>query len=205
MKVWKAISIRPDALVVRQPDRPTAAGGLLPPGLQWLAFCQGRAWIPFDLSAPDRHRPRQRAGLSAPDTKARNAHVPDLEEISGLYPGGLPAAGGTEGADLAGAGGVEREYTLFTVSQFLRRGQRRKDLLNPALRVTMQAVIYIKNAPRPSREIVSGKGQGVFLTTGATTDGGVTHGYKSEIECRKEREISPFRAAVCRCSSILCE
>ena len=95
---------------------------------------------------------------------------------------------------------------LFVYSpQFLRHGRRRKYLPNPDVRVTMQADKDTKNAPRPSREIVAGKGQGVFLTTGATTDGGVTHGYKSEIECRKEREISPFRAAVCRCSSILCE
>ena len=59
---------------------------------------------------------------------------------------------------------------LFTAPQFLRCGQRRKDLLNPALRVTMQTVRGMKNAPCPNRETVSGKGQGAFLTTGRTTD-----------------------------------
>lgn len=76
---------------------------------------------------------------------------------------------------------------LFTALQFLRRGQRRKGLLNPALRVTMQAVRDMKNAPSLSRETVSGKGQGAFLTTGATTDNGVPHGDLSPKEWRKER------------------
>ena len=98
-----------------------------------------------------------------------------MEEISGLYPGGLLAVGGAEGADLAGAGKIE-DLHLFTAPQFLRRGQRRKDLLNLSLRVTMQAVRGMKNAPSPSRETVSGKGVGAFLTTGATTDSGVPHG-----------------------------
>ena len=40
-----------------------------------------------------------------------------------------------------------------------------KDLLNTFLRVTMHAVRGTKNAPRPSREAIFGKGQGVFLTT----------------------------------------
>lgn len=53
----------------------------------------------------------------------------------------------------------------------------------------MQAVRGMKNAPRPNREIVSGKGLGAFLTTGATTDGGVPHGDLSPKECRKESEI----------------
>ena len=52
----------------------------------------------------------------------------------------------------------------------------------------MQAVRDAKNAPRPSRETISGKGQGVFLTTGRTTDGGVAHGDQSAKEWRKERE-----------------
>ena len=63
-----------------------------------------------------------------------------------------------------------------------------KDLLNTSLRVTMQAVRDMKNAPRPSRETVSGKGQGAFLTTERTTDGGVPHGDLSSKEWRKERE-----------------
>ena len=46
----------------------------------------------------------------------------------------------------------------------------------------MQAVRDAKNAPRPSRETISGKGQGVFLTTGRTTDGGVPHGGQSAKE-----------------------
>ena len=65
---------------------------------------------------------------------------------------------------------------LFTAPQFLRHGRCRNDLLNPSIRVTMQAVRGMKNAPRPSRETVSGKRQGVFLTTERTTDGGVAHG-----------------------------
>ena len=77
---------------------------------------------------------------------------------------------------------------LFTAPQFLSRGQRRKDLLNLSLRVTMQAVRGIKNAPSPSRETVSGKGVGAFLTTGATTDGGVPHGDLISKEQRKESE-----------------
>ena len=76
---------------------------------------------------------------------------------------------------------------LFTALQFLGRGQRRKDLLDPALRVTMQAVRGAKR-PRPSQETVSGKGVGAFLTTGATTDDGVPHGDLSFKEWRKERE-----------------
>ena len=63
-----------------------------------------------------------------------------------------------------------------------------KDLLNTFLRVTMHAVRGTKNAPRPSRETIFGKGQGAFLTTGRTTDGGVAHGDQSAKEWRKERE-----------------
>ena len=77
---------------------------------------------------------------------------------------------------------------MFTAPQFLRRGQSRKYLLNLSLRVTMQAVRGMKNAPSPSRETVSGKGVGAFLTTGATTDSGVPHGDLSSKEWRKERE-----------------
>ena len=77
---------------------------------------------------------------------------------------------------------------LFTAPQFLRHRQRRKDLPNLALRVTMQTVRGTKNAPRPSRETVSGKGRGAFLTTGATTDSGVLHGVQSAKEWRKESE-----------------
>ena len=65
---------------------------------------------------------------------------------------------------------------MFTAPQFLRPGQSRNDLLNPAVRGTMQTVRGTKNAPRPSRETISGKGQGAFLTTERTTDGGVAHG-----------------------------
>ena len=54
---------------------------------------------------------------------------------------------------------------LFTAPQFLRHGRWKKDLLNTFLRVTMHAVRGTKNAPRPSREAIFGKGQGVFLTT----------------------------------------
>lgn len=46
----------------------------------------------------------------------------------------------------------------------------------------MQAVRGMKNAPRPSRETVSGKGLGAFLTTGRTTDDGVPHGDQSPKE-----------------------
>ena len=46
----------------------------------------------------------------------------------------------------------------------------------------MQADKGTKNAPRPSRETVSGKGLGAFLTTGRTTDGGVAHGDQSPKE-----------------------
>ena len=46
----------------------------------------------------------------------------------------------------------------------------------------MQADKGAKNAPRPSRETISGKGQGAFLTTGHTTDGGVAHGNQSSKE-----------------------
>ena len=52
----------------------------------------------------------------------------------------------------------------------------------------MQAVRGMKNAPCPSRETVSGKWQGAFLTTGRTTDGGVAHGDLSPKEWRKESE-----------------
>ena len=52
----------------------------------------------------------------------------------------------------------------------------------------MQADKGAKNAPRPSRETISGKGQGAFLTTGHTTDGGVAHGDQSAKEWWKERE-----------------
>ena len=52
----------------------------------------------------------------------------------------------------------------------------------------MQADKGTKNAPRLSRETVSGKGRGAFLTTGRTTDGGVAHGDQSAKERRKERE-----------------
>ena len=75
------------------------------------------------------------------------------------------------------------QMPLFVYSpQFLRHGRRRKYLPNPDVRVTMQAVRGMKNAPRPNREIVSGKGLGAFLTTGATTDGGVPHGDLSSKE-----------------------
>ena len=77
---------------------------------------------------------------------------------------------------------------MFTAPQFLRHGRWKKDLLNTFLRVTMQAVRGMKNAPRPSRETVSGNGLGAFLTTGRTTDGGVAHGDQSAKEWRKERE-----------------
>ena len=77
---------------------------------------------------------------------------------------------------------------MFTVPQFLSRGRRRNDLLHPVHRGTMQAVRGTKNAPRPSRETVSGKGRGAFLTTGATTDSGVLHGVQSAKEWRKESE-----------------
>ena len=77
---------------------------------------------------------------------------------------------------------------MFTAPQFLSPGRRRNDLLNPAFRVTMQAVRGAKNTPSPSREPTSGKGQGVFLTTGRTTDDGVAHGDQSAKEWRKERE-----------------
>ena len=52
----------------------------------------------------------------------------------------------------------------------------------------MQADKGAKNAPRPSRETVSGKGRGAFLTTGGTTDSGVLHGVQSAKEWWKERE-----------------
>ena len=52
----------------------------------------------------------------------------------------------------------------------------------------MQADKGAKNAPRPSRETISGKGQGAFLTTEHTTDGGAAHGDQSSKEWRKERE-----------------
>ena len=77
---------------------------------------------------------------------------------------------------------------LFTAPQFLSPGRRRNDLLNPAFRVTMQAVRGAKNTPCPSREPISGKGRGAFLTTGHTTDGGVAHGDQSAKEWWKERE-----------------
>ena len=77
---------------------------------------------------------------------------------------------------------------MFTAPQFLSPGRRRNDLLNPAFRVTMQAVRGAKNTPCPSREPISGKGRGAFLTTGHTTDGGVAHGDQSSKEWRKERE-----------------
>lgn len=51
---------------------------------------------------------------------------------------------------------------LFTAPQFLRHGRRRKYLPNSDVRVTMQADKDTKNAPRLSREIVSGKGRGAF-------------------------------------------
>ena len=77
---------------------------------------------------------------------------------------------------------------MFTAPQFLRHGRCRKDLPNPAIRVTMQADKDTKNAPRSSRKTVSGKRQGVFLTTERTTDGGAAHGDQSSKEWRKERE-----------------
>ena len=77
---------------------------------------------------------------------------------------------------------------MFTAPQFLSPGRRRNDLLNPAFRVTMQAVRGAKNTPCPSREPISGKGRGAFLTTGHTTDGGVAHGDQSAKEWWKERE-----------------
>ena len=46
----------------------------------------------------------------------------------------------------------------------------------------MQADKGAKNAPRPSRETISGKGQGAFLTTEHTTDGGAAHGDQSSKE-----------------------
>ena len=69
-----------------------------------------------------------------------------------------------------------KALSLFTAPQFLRCGQRRKDLLNPALRVTMQTVRGMKNAPCPNRETVSGKGQGAFLTTFSATVRRGVHG-----------------------------
>ena len=77
---------------------------------------------------------------------------------------------------------------LFTAPQFLRRGRRKKDLLNTSLRVTIQADEDTKNALRPSQETISGKGRGAFLTTGRTTDGGAAHGDQSSKEWQKERE-----------------
>ena len=52
----------------------------------------------------------------------------------------------------------------------------------------MHAVRDTKNALRPSREPISGKRRGAFLTTGRTTDGGVAHGDQSSKEWWKERE-----------------
>ena len=77
---------------------------------------------------------------------------------------------------------------LFTAPHFLSPGRYRNHLLNSALRVTMHTVRGTKNAPRPSRETIFGKGQGAFLTTGHTTDGGAAHGEQSYKEWRKERE-----------------
>ena len=77
---------------------------------------------------------------------------------------------------------------MLSAPQLLRPAQSRNDLLNPAVRGTMQTVRDTKNARRPSRETISGKGQGAFLTTGRTTDGGVAHGNQSSKEWRKERE-----------------
>ena len=77
---------------------------------------------------------------------------------------------------------------LFTAPQFLSRERRRKDLPNSTFRVTMQAGKDTKNAPCPSRETISGKGPGAFLTTGRTTDCGAAHGDQSAKEWRKERE-----------------
>ena len=78
---------------------------------------------------------------------------------------------------------------MFTAPHFLSPGRYRNHLLNSALRVTIQAVRGTKNAPHLSREPISGKGRGAFLTTGRTTDGGAAHGDQSSKECRKEREI----------------
>ena len=77
---------------------------------------------------------------------------------------------------------------LFTALQFLRYRRYRNHLHNSALRVTIQTVRDAKNASRPSREPISGKGQGAFLTTGRTTDCGTAHGDQSAKEWRKERE-----------------
>ena len=46
---------------------------------------------------------------------------------------------------------------MFTVPQFLSRGQHRNDLLNPVNRGTMQAVRGMKNAPRPCRRKTSAR------------------------------------------------
>lgn len=80
------------------------------------------------------------------------------------------------------------EESLITAPQFLRHGRCRNDLLNPSIRVTMQAVRGMKNAPRPSREPISGKRRGAFLTTGRTKDSGAAHGDQRSKERRKERE-----------------
>ena len=77
---------------------------------------------------------------------------------------------------------------MFTAPQFLSPGRRRNDLRDPAASVTMQAVRGMKKAPGLSREPISGKGQGAFLTTGRTTDCGAAHGDQSAKEWRKERE-----------------
>lgn len=77
---------------------------------------------------------------------------------------------------------------LFTAPQFLRYRRYRNHLHNSALRVTIQAVRDAKNAPHPSREPISGKRRGAFLTTGRTTDDGAAHGDQSAKEWRKERE-----------------
>ena len=57
-----------------------------------------------------------------------------------------------------------RDYYLWAgmILLCLSHGRRRKYLPNPDVRVTMQADKDTKNAPRLSREIVSGKGRGAF-------------------------------------------
>ena len=50
----------------------------------------------------------------------------------------------------------EAKYFFVFIPQFLSRGRRRNDLLNPAFRGTIQTFSDRKNAPRPSRKTVLG-------------------------------------------------
>ena len=79
--------------------------------------------------------------------------------------------GDARGGYAGGGGEIRRTgLILFTAPQFLRHGQCRNDLLNPSIRVTVQAVRGMKNAPRPSREPISSKKRGAFLTTVSATE-----------------------------------